>query len=366
LQYAKLISVLQNPPTIQYPVILPDFFVDHFVILPTYEEFVKVLDMLSKQGGGNLMGSEQFIRRGGNCVNTTSALRALGVDAKMIITTDEYGASLLDALASPDIDREHIHRDGRLSATVSIETEHQGRKINIMISDSGSASAFGFEDLTDKDIELARKSGLVAVVNLNHNTKGSELASGLFKVVKETSRATTFLDMGDPSSRPELVLPLVKNVIGEGLVDVLGANENEIGWFVWAITGKDNHWRQTHSNPKEWIQAAKRLSTETGVVIDLHTPYFSAVVEKDEVVSVPSFQVTSRVVCGAGDAWNAGDIYGRLLALPPREHIILANAVAALYVSSHDASHPSREDIIDFLISSPTLSIDGKKLLMQS
>jgi sugar/nucleoside kinase (ribokinase family) len=366
LQYAKLISVLENPPTVQYPVILPDFFVDHFVILPSYEEFVKALNSLSKQGGGNLMGNEQFIRRGGNSVNTVSALHALGVGARMIITTDEYGASLLEALAPPSIDKDHIHKNGRLSATVSIETEYQDRKINIMISDSGSASAFGFDDLTGKDIELACKSGLVAIVNLNHNTKGAELASGLFKIVKETSSAATFIDMGDPSSKPELVLPLVKNVIGEGLVDVLGANENEIGWFLWAISGKDDRRHHPLSSPKEWISGAKRLSTETGVVIDLHTPFFSAVVEKDEVVSVPSFQVTSRAVCGAGDAWNAGDIYGRLLALPPRERIILANAIAALYVSSRDASHPSRRDVINFLSSNPTLSIDGKKLLMQS
>jgi sugar/nucleoside kinase (ribokinase family) len=366
MQYAQLMSVLENPPTVQYPVILPDFFVDHFVILPTYEGFVKSLDELAGQGGGNLMDNEQFIRRGGNCVNTVSALHALDVNAKMILTTDEYGASLLEALAPPGLDRGHIHKDGRLSATVSIETEFQGRKINIMISDSGSASAFGLGDLTDDDIELACQSGLVAIVNLNHNNKGAELASGLFKIVKENSNAITFMDMGDPSGKPDLVVPLVKNVINEGLVDVLGANENEVGWFAWAITGKDERWRYLHSNPKEWILGAKKVSDETGVSIDLHTPHFSAVITQNEVVSAPTFQIKSRVVCGAGDAWNAGDIYGLLLALSPKNRIILANAIAALYVSSPDASHPSRREILTYLASNPQLSINGKKLLMQN
>jgi sugar/nucleoside kinase (ribokinase family) len=171
------------------------------------------------------------------------------------------------------------------------------------------------------------------------------------------------MDIGDPSSNSELIAPLVKNVLQEGLVDILSANENEIGWLAWELSGKDEHWRHHVSNPKEWINVAKMVSQETGVKIDLHTPHFSAVVD-DDIITTPSFHVESRVVCGAGDAWNAGDIYGHLLDLSPLDRIILANAVAALYVSSPTASHPSRQAIITFLRSNPALSVDGKKLLM--
>jgi len=364
LDYARLISLLENPPTVPYPVILPDFFVDHFVILPTYDGLLKALDSLAKQGGGNLTGTEQFIRRGGNCVNTTSALHALDVEARMIVTTDEYGASLLEALAPLGLNMNHVHKDGRLSATVSIETEFHGRRINIMISDSGSAAAFGFEDFTEDDLELIRKSGLLALVNLNHNHKGADLAHDLFEMVKETPNTIRFMDIGDPSSNPEFIAPLVKNVLQEGLVDILGANENEIGWLAWELTGKDERLRHRVSNPKEWIKVAKLVSQETGVKIDLHTQHFSAVVSHDDVISSPSFHVESKVVCGAGDAWNAGDIYGHLLDLPPLDRIILANAVAALYISSPTATHPSRQETISFLRSNPALSGDGKKLLM--
>jgi len=364
LDYTRLISLLENPPTISYPVILPDFFVDHFVILPTYQGFLKSLDDLAKQGGGNLIGTEQIIRRGGNCVNTTSALHALDVDARMIITTDEYGASLLNALAPPGLNMDNVHRDGRLSATVSIETEFEGRRINMMISDSGSAGAFGFEDLTDSDFELIRKSGLIALVNLNHNHKGTDLAQGLFEMAKETPTKITFMDIGDPSSNSELIEPLVKKVLREGLVDILGANENEIGWLAWELAGRDERLRHRVSNPKEWINLAKKVSHEIGIKIDLHTRHFSAVVDNDDITATPSFHVESRVVCGAGDAWNAGDIYGHLLELSPLDRIILANAVAALYVSSPTISHPSRQNIIAMLRLNPALSSDGKKLLM--
>jgi sugar/nucleoside kinase (ribokinase family) len=366
LDYTRLVSLLENPPHVKYPVILPDFFVDHFVIVPTYDGLLKALDDLAKQGGGNLTGTEQFIRRGGNCVNTTSALHTLGVDARMIITTDEYGASLLNALAPPGLNMNHVHMDGRLSATVSIETELQGRKINMMISDSGSAAVFGFDDLTDADLELVRNSGLVALVNLNHNQRGAELAHDLFELVKENLSTITFMDIGDPSSNSNLVAPLVKHVLEEGLVDILGANENEIGWLVWELTGKDERWKHLASTPKEWINGAKKVSRETGVKIDLHTQYFSAAVNDDEIISTPTFDIESRVVCGAGDAWNAGDIYGHLLEIPSLDRIILANAVAALYVSSPTASHPSRNDIITLLSSNPALSGNGKKLLMHS
>ncbi|MFW9959614.1 MAG: carbohydrate kinase family protein [Candidatus Thorarchaeota archaeon] len=364
MDYTRLISLLENPPTVPYPVILPDFFVDHFVILPSYREFLKTLDTLAKQGGGNLTGTEQMIRRGGNCVNTTSALHALGVSARMIITTDEYGASLLDALAPPSVDMSNVHRNGRLSSTVSIETEFDGRRINMMISDSGSAAAFGFEDLTESDMELIRKSGLIALVNLNHNHKGADLAHGLFEMAKETPRKITFMDIGDPSSNPELIEPLVKNVLQEGLVDILGANENEIGWLSWHLAGRDERLRHHVSNPKQWINLAKKVSHELGVTIDFHTQHFSAVVNADDIIAAPSFQVESRVVCGAGDAWNAGDIWGHLFELSPLERIVLANAVAALYISSPKAAHPSRQDVIHILRLNPALSSDGKKLLM--
>ena len=177
LNTSQLISALSTSHDVPYPVLLPDFFVDHFVLVPTLDEFIENLKALAKQGGGNLLGNEQFIRRGGNSVNTVSALLSLEIDAKLIATTDEYGKSLLKALAPDGLDLTHVHIDGRLSSTVSIETAFEGRKVNLMVSDSGSASSFKFSDLTPKDLELIKNSGLVALVNLNHNKDGALLSA---------------------------------------------------------------------------------------------------------------------------------------------------------------------------------------------
>ncbi len=343
---------------------LPDFFVDHFVKVETLDCLLDGLIQLAEQGGGNLLNNEQFIRRGGNAVNTASALLSLGLNPRLIVTTDEHGASLLQALADPQLDLSHIHTDGRLSSTVSIETTHSERKVNLMLSDSGSASQFAFSDLTKGDIELINSSGIVALVNLNHNRKGSELAHDLFKMVKESSTAKTFIDIGDPSGNPTNVTQLVKHVIKAGLVDIIGLNENEVGWIVQSLAGDQERWKNLPLKPELWLEGAQLIATESGSRVDLHTPQYSATIINDEITAIPTFMVESNVVCGAGDAWNAGDIYGTLLSLPSMDRLILANAVASLYVSSISASHPSLPDIVSFLQSAPILSGDGKKLLM--
>ena len=46
------------------------------------------LRRLADQGGGNLLGNNQLIRRGGNSVNTASALFAMGIDPCLIVTTE--------------------------------------------------------------------------------------------------------------------------------------------------------------------------------------------------------------------------------------------------------------------------------------
>ena len=137
-----------------------------------------------------------------------------------------------------------IHIDGRMSSTVSIETEYQGRKVNLMVSDSGSARKLSFSDLTEMEFEAIRGSSIVSLLSLNHNLKGSELAHDLFTFIKESSDAITFMDMGDPSGNPELVGKLIKRVLSKGLVDVFSLNENELSWVVQSLSGDARRWQE--------------------------------------------------------------------------------------------------------------------------
>jgi sugar/nucleoside kinase (ribokinase family) len=363
LDYARLIKALEKPVDVGRPVILPDFYVDHFVIAGSFDEFIDSLTRLAKQGGGNLLDNKQFLRRGGNSVNTASALLTLGLDPVLIITTDDYGSKILPTLVSSDLDLSHVHTDGRLSSTVSIELEHEDRRVNLMVSDSGSAAEFSFSDLTEADLSAIQESNLVALLNLNHNPDAPQLAQDLFEMVKISSKALSFMDVGDPSGNLEIVEPLARNVLAEGLVDILSLNENEARWFAWAISGKEGRWDHLSSDPEDWLSAAQLVSSETGTRIDLHTPHFAASISEDSLTLFPAFNAVSRVICGAGDAWNAGDIYGTLQKLSDRDRLALANAVASQYVSSADASHPSPGEILTYLRSSPPLESLGERLV---
>jgi sugar/nucleoside kinase (ribokinase family) len=364
LDHSGLINVLENPPPVPRPIILPDFFLDHFIIADRLEDFLENLMWLAKQGGGNLLGFNHFIKRGGNAVNTASALLALELEPRVIVTTDENGASFLKTLVDPRLDLSLVHTDGRLSTTVSIEVEYEDRRVNLMISDSGYASEFSFSDLTESDLDAVKDSGLVSLVNLNHNRNAVDLAENLFMLVHNECNAITYMDIGDPSHNPHSLEPLTKKTLSKDLVDILGINENEATWLAWSISGRNKDWRKEHQKPEDWLAAAKYVAAETGVRVDFHTPLFSATLTDGEVINlVPAFIVDSKVICGAGDAWNAGNIYGVLLELSPDDRLTLANAVAAKYVASTDASHPSRTDIIHFLRDKTQMADITDKLL---
>ncbi|TFF66945.1 carbohydrate kinase family protein [Candidatus Thorarchaeota archaeon] len=363
LDYGRLIRVLREERETETPVLLPDFFLDHFVTADGFSDFTTRLQRLANQGGGNLTGTSQLVRRGGNSVNTASALFSLGLQPILIVKTDAQGARLLHEMTDPGLDLSHVRTDGRLSSTVSIEVDHGGRRVNLMVSDSGSAADFSFSDLRETDKDAIRDSGLVGLLCLNHNLGAPSLAQDVFSFVRNESNALTFMDMGDPSSNPAIVEPLALKVLAKDLVDVLGANENEICWFASALSG-DKEWLEAIDRPEDWLSAAQMVSETAGVRVDIHTPYYAATVEEGNMVGIPVFEVESQVICGAGDAWNAGNIYGELLGLDNQSRIALANAVAALYVSSPDASHPSQSALMEFLESTPSLSERGKKLLM--
>jgi sugar/nucleoside kinase (ribokinase family) len=365
LEYGRLVQVLREGRETKTPVLLPDFFLDHFVIAEGFASFDAQLERLANRGGGNLTGTSQFIRRGGNSVNTASALLSLGAHPVLIVKTDPQGSRLLREMTPPELDLSHVNTNGTLSSTVSLELDHRGRRVNLMVSDSGSAADYAFSDLQDADKEAMRYSGLVGLLCLNHNLEAPILAYDVFSFVRNESDAMTFMDMGDPSSNPGIVKPLATDVLANGLVDILGANENEICWLASALSD-DKKWMNAVNEPDDWLDAAKLVSQTTGARIDMHTPYFAATVEDDSTTGIPVFDVENRVICGAGDAWNAGDIYGTLLNLEASLRLVLANAVAALYVSSSDASHPFPHDLIDFLESNPPVSERGNKLLMRS
>jgi sugar/nucleoside kinase (ribokinase family) len=82
--------------------------------------------------------------------------------------------------------------------------------------------------------------------------------------------------------------------------------------------------------------------------VDLHTSLFAGSFTKNNETVVPTFNVSALRSTGAGDAWNAGNIFGAALGLPDSCRLTLANAVAAYYISNPTAEHPTLSKLIEF------------------
>jgi sugar/nucleoside kinase (ribokinase family) len=97
------------------------------------------------------------------------------------------------------------------------------------------------------------------------------------------------------------------------------------------------------------VEAARVLANHLPARIDLHTTTFSATFTKKTEVFVPTFKVKALRATGAGDAWDAGNILGDRNALSDECRLMLANAVAAYYLSDIDGEHPTLQKLAKFV-----------------
>lgn len=83
--------------------------------------------------------------------------------------------------------------------------------------------------------------------------------------------------------------------------------------------------------------------------MDLHTASFACIVNENCTV-IPTLRLSKMYrATGAGDTWNAGNIFAELLHFKDDERLLFANLVAGCYISSSDPVHPSLERIIRFM-----------------
>jgi sugar/nucleoside kinase (ribokinase family) len=81
----------------------------------------------------------------------------------------------------------------------------------------------------------------------------------------------------------------------------------------------------------------------------LHTTSFSATITTRSDVIVPAFRIKPLRATGAGDAWNAGNIFGYGNHLADECRLALANAASACYLSDPEGKHPTRQKLKEFI-----------------
>ena len=337
---------LAEKPTFRV-VAMPDFYLDYILAYPgKLDDMAKAMVGVAERGGGNILGWNHLVGRGGNASNFSAQLLKIGANVSPIIETDDFGKlALTHFLKGADLS--HISSTGALSRTLAFEAEYSGRHVNIMASDPGSLSSFGPEKLSDLDKEIIREADFVCVFNWNQNSKGTELAEKVFQIAKSEGKGVTFFDPGDPSSRASEIPVLNERVLSKGLVDVLSVNENELTQLASAVTEETGEFEGEEENPL--FQAASVFSM-LGSRVDLHTPAFSATFIDGQRERVLCAMSTPLKVTGAGDAWNAGDILAQGIGLDHRERLVFANATAAAYMQRPDLDPCSLDEILERVV----------------
>jgi sugar/nucleoside kinase (ribokinase family) len=288
--------------------------------------------------------------RGGNAANTAAALAALGAKVVPIIKTGPLGLHLLKFYLEPlDVDLSHVKADGEVALTTAFELTHRGEKVNVMMGVLGSLSNFGPKDLTEKDFQMLEEADYACVFNWASLRRwGTELAENVFSYVKEKGKAKTYYDTGDPSPRKDKIPRLVKKVLLGKTVDIFGVNENEAFMYASQLNPKVKGLRKKLEHHDLAKECARTLAKHISARVDLHTSAFAGSFTQTNEVIVPAFNVSTLRSTGAGDAWNAGNILGDALGLPDSCRLTLANAVAAYYVSSPTAEHPTLSKLVEF------------------
>lgn len=351
-----LLNWLERHETKEFSaVVMPDFFIDRFVEYPQdFDSFSRNAREVVRRKGGSIDNIDQVNFRGGNAANTAAALAALGVTVVPIIETDSLGLTLLrHFLARLSVNLDHVKTDGKAALTTALEFREDGSKVNLMLRDMGTLADFGPTSLSAKDYELLKRADVVCVFNWagtrNHGTK---LAETVFRYVKTKGRGMTYYDTADPTPNKEKIPTLLRYVLSKDFVDVLSVNENEAIQYAACI----NPNRVAALRKKQ--ERIEKLALECATIlaehllcrIDLHTTAFSATFCRNKkALMATSMPVETLRATGAGDSWNAGNIYADQQGLPSKMRLMFANAVAAYYVSSSRAAHPSLNQLESFL-----------------
>ncbi len=330
----NLIKLLRITPKKFKVVLMPHFCIDNFVqYRKSYKSFSSDIGKVVKRGGGSIL-MNQVLRRGGKAANVADGLSRLGLKPSLMVSTNEDGYEFMRTGFNGGVDLSHVKRKGELAFTTAIELQEG----NVMINHPGSLTHFGPKMLDSKDKKAIKNADLVYISDWSPNKEGTELAKKVFSIAGQSTK--TFFDPGDPHTKvnqKKEVTKLRKEIINTGLVDMFCLSESEVRKY-----GESTSIKKAVSN----LSGAKKIAIHTSKFSLEHT-------NPGKQEKIPSFKVKPLRFTGAGDSWNSGYIYGELMGFPQEEKLLLANAVAAFYISSSDARHPNRKELINFIKKTP-------------
>ena len=348
----ELLSFLDEGHKKLEVVVMPDFFLDRLINLNCDEpHFFSMVADVAKRKGGSIDGIAQTDIRGGNAINTASALAALGVKVTPIVCTNKLGLQQIKFyLNQYRVDMSHIKISEKASLTTALELRTKNGKANVMLRDLGALADFGPANMTDDDYKLIENADYVCLFNWAGTRKfGTNLAQTVFHRAKVKGKGKTYYDTADPTPNGDKIPELMDSVLRTRQVDILSLNENEAISYAALLNDKAIVHREKLRFDELAMESARVLAKHFSARIDLHTTVFSATFTKKSEVVLPAFKVKALRATGAGDAWNAGNILGDGNALSDECRLALANAVSACYLADPEGMHPTPQKLSKFL-----------------
>ncbi|MBM3896975.1 MAG: carbohydrate kinase family protein [Thaumarchaeota archaeon] len=321
--------------------VLPDFFADRILYVPSLQKLFEDAKMKASYGGGSLRGYKQKEIKGGNATNLAFALSSLSVKTNLFIVGDDIAKGF--TASKPKHCNVHVI-DGASGYTIAIEFPYKGKDVNVMVSDVGDVAEFSGDKLSTADIKTISESSCTALVNWSSNKRGNQLAELIFSLPKRENRLN-FLDPADLTGTEDRIDALIKRIVKRGLLDVLSMNENEARILSARLSSK----LPSNYGVGDVKRVARSLHDVMDIAVDIHTPQGCVSAIEEETFWAESFGNIEGIVTGAGDIWDSGDIVGYLLRLETQRRLQLANACAYLYLSSKNAKSPSLDLVVKFL-----------------
>ncbi|OYT68082.1 MAG: hypothetical protein B6U65_00580 [Candidatus Wolframiiraptor sp. EX4484-121] len=283
---------------------------------------------------------DYFPSRGGNCVakrvekrfggvggNRAAALARLGLSVALIgaVGGDEFGKEALKELKEYGVDIDHVKvlRD-QLTGLMIVAVDREAERTIIGSRESNSKLRIGEEDL--RLVEGAKHLHVAGYQMLN------EKSEDILRIIKHARKLGVSTSM-DVEGVADLNHETVKRL--KGILTYVMGNEDEAK----ALVGVEE------SEEKLAEKLLQEFKADVAVV--KLGEKGCAVADRRQSALVPGFKVDVVDTTGAGDAFNAGFIYGTLKGLSPVEAARLANAVGAYKCTKLGAkNYPTIDELV--------------------
>ncbi|MGN6613529.1 MAG: hypothetical protein ACTHKC_00635, partial [Candidatus Nitrosocosmicus sp.] len=132
--------------------------------------------------------------------------------------------------------------------------------------------------------------------------------------------------------------------------DVLSINENECNSLYNSMglnfTAAEEKEKDNEKGEELFKEAAKTVSNKTEITsVDLHTRRGAAWSNGNDSVFNPSIKTEIKMMTGAGDSWDAADIFGYVAGLPPKDRLYFANLYTSLFIGNSDLEPATLEQL---------------------